>query len=114
MAGSDVYIEASGAPDVIPEIVARSRAGSRLAVVALHRREIPIDFMSVMMKELELLGSIAQPEDWGDMIGMLGRVDLSAMISHRFPLEQFERALAVAQDPEQGVKVMVRMDDTSP
>ncbi len=113
MAGSDVYIDASGAPTVIPEIVARACGGARLAVVALHREEIPINFMLVMMKELELLGSIAQPDDWNEMIAMLGRVDLSPMISHSFPLEKFEEGLAVAQSPEVGVKVMIRTPEIS-
>jgi len=31
------------------------------------------------------------------------------MISHRFPLEQFHEALALARDPQAGGKVMIEM-----
>lgn len=92
---------------MLPQIIQRSKSGARIVVVALHRKEISINFLLIMMKQLELLGSIAQPEDWNDMIEMLGQVDLSAMITHRFPLEDFEEALAIAQDADAGAKVMV-------
>ena len=107
MAATDVYIEASGASAVLPQIIRRAKSGARVVVVALHREDIPVNFLLVMMKQLELLGSIAQPDDWQDMIEMLGEVDLSAMITHRFPLERFPEALAVAQDADAGAKVMI-------
>lgn len=107
MADTDLYIEASGAPAVLPQIVRRAKSGARVVIVALHREEIGMNFLLVMMKELELLGSIAQPPDWNDMIAMLEEVDLSAMITHRFPLDRFGEALAVAQDADAGAKVMI-------
>ena len=106
MAGSDLYIEASGAAPVLPQIIAGAKRGARIVVVALHREAIAVNFLVVMMKELELRGSIAQPDDWNDMLTMLGEFDLSPMISHRFDLESFPAALAMAQDPDAGVKVM--------
>ncbi len=107
MADTDLYIEASGAAAVLPQIVRRAKAGARVVVVALHREEIAMNFLLVMMKELELLGSIAQPPDWNDMIQMLGDVDLSPMITHRFPLDRFDEAMAIAQDADAGAKVMI-------
>ena len=108
MADTDLYIEASGAAAVLPEIVRRAKSGARVVVVALHREEIGVNFLLVMMKELEILGSIAQPPDWNDMIRMLGDVDLSPMITHRFSLDRFAEAMAIAQDPEAGAKVITR------
>ena len=110
VAATEVFIEASGGPQVIPEIISRASSGARIAVVALHRKEVPINFLSVMMKEVELIGSIAQPADWDDMLEMLIRCDLSPMITHRFELEHFLEGMAVAQDPDAGAKVMIQMD----
>ena len=107
MADSDLYIEASGAAPALPQIIKRAKSGARIVVVALHREEIAVNFLLVMMKQLELLGSIAQPEDWSDMIEMLAAVDLSPMITHRFPLERFAEGLAIAQDADAGAKVMI-------
>ena len=105
--GSDLYIEASGAAPVLPQIIQRAKMGARIVIVALHREEIAVNFLLVMMKQLELLGSIAQPDDWSEMIEMLGAVDLSAMITHHYPLDRFGEALAVAQDANAGAKVMI-------
>lgn len=107
MAAADAYIEATGAPPVIPDIIAHAKEGARISVVALHRKPVPVDFMSVMAKGLTIAGSIAYPEDYTEMIAMLREVDLTPAITHRFPLEEFAEALRVAQDPGAGGKVMV-------
>jgi len=109
MAGSDVYIEASGVSSVIRDVVGRAKSFARLSVVGLHRAEVPVSFLVVMMKQLSLLGSMAQPDDWNDMIRMLGDADLSPMITHRFPLERFADGLAVARDSTAGAKVMIEV-----
>lgn len=110
MLASDVFIEASGAGAVIGEIVAQARREARVVVVGLHRQPVPVDFLTVMVKELELLGSIGQPEDWSAMLELLGRRDLTPMVTHAFPLERFAEGLAVARDPGAGGKVMIRVD----
>ena len=109
-AATEIYIEASGAPPVIPEIIGRARSGARVSVVALHRQEVPVSFLNVMMKEIELIGSIAQPENWDDMLEMLTACDLSPMITHHFELEKFLDGMAVAQNPDAGAKVMIHMN----
>ncbi len=107
MTASDAYIEASGAASVIPEIIANARPGCRISVVALHRQPIPVDFMMVMAKQMTIAGSMAYPDDYGEMVRMLAEIDLSPVITHHFPLADFERALAVASDPASAGKVIV-------
>jgi threonine dehydrogenase-like Zn-dependent dehydrogenase len=110
MAGTDVYIEASGASAMIPRIVRHAKAEARLTVVALHDADIPLSFLTVMMKQMVIRGAMEYPDDYNDMIDLLVRKDLSPMISHRFALECFEDALAVARDPQSGGKVMIEID----
>jgi len=107
MVGSDVYIEASGAGAMIPKIIGQAKAESRLVVVALHMEDIPVSFLTVMMKQMTIRGAMEYPENYGDMIALLARRDLSPMISHRFELERFAEAFAVARDPQCGGKVIV-------
>lgn len=109
MAASDVYIEASGAAAVIPQVIAHAKARARLAVVALHGDAIPVNFLLVMLKQLTIRGAMEYPDDYNDAIDLLERRDLSPMISHRFPLDRFGEALAVAQDSRAGGKVMIEM-----
>jgi threonine dehydrogenase-like Zn-dependent dehydrogenase len=76
--------------------------------VALHE-ERPVNFLLVMMKQLTIRGAMEYPDDYNDAIELLARRDLSPMISHRFPLERFEEAFAVAKDPLAGGKVLIEM-----
>jgi threonine dehydrogenase-like Zn-dependent dehydrogenase len=107
MLGSDAFVEASGAADVITQILQQAKALARLSVVALHSQEIPVNFLLVMIKQLTIRGAMEYPEDFEDSLGLLARWDLSPMISHHFPLERFADALAVARDPRAGGKVLI-------
>jgi threonine dehydrogenase-like Zn-dependent dehydrogenase len=110
MAGSDIYIEASGAGVVIEEVLANAKTGARLSVVGLHRAPVPVNFLLVMMKSMSIVGSMAYPDDWTEAIAILTRSDLSPMITHHFSLENFHDALAVAQSKDEGAKVMIIAD----
>jgi threonine dehydrogenase-like Zn-dependent dehydrogenase len=112
MAATDAYVEASGAAAVIPQIVEHAKGEARLAVVALHG-EIPVNFLLVMMKQLVIRGAMEYPADYTEPLDLLARRDLSAMISHRFPLERFHAALAVARDPQAGGKVLIDLGEAA-
>jgi L-idonate 5-dehydrogenase len=61
----------------------------------------------LMMKQLRLVGSIEYPEDFGETVELLRQVDLSPLITHRFPLEDFHVALDAARDTESAGKVLI-------
>ena len=105
-AGADAYIEASGAPSVIPEIVANAKPDARVSIVALHRGEVPVSFLLVMMKQLHLVGAMEYPDDYTRTLELLSKRDLRPMLTHHFALEQFHEALAVAKNPAEGGKIM--------
>ncbi len=109
LVGTDVFIEASGAASVLAQIIDRAKPRARVSIVALHRQEIPVNFMTVMMKQLTLQGAMEYPDRYEEMIELLGRRDLAPMITHRFPLDDFVDAFAVAQSPDRGAKVMIEI-----
>ncbi len=109
MAATDVYVEASGVGSVIQAILNHAKSEARLSVVALHRSEVPVSFLLVLMKQLTIRGAMEYPADFGRAIELLSRVDLSAMITHRFPLARFGDALGVARDANVAGKVMIEM-----
>jgi threonine dehydrogenase-like Zn-dependent dehydrogenase len=106
---TNAFIEASGAAKVIPDVVARCRAGARLSVVALHDRPIPTNYTFVMMKQLSIHGSMEYPARFEDAIELLARRDLSGVVTHRVPLERFDAALALLRGSKECGKVLVTM-----
>jgi threonine dehydrogenase-like Zn-dependent dehydrogenase len=109
VAATEVFVEASGASHLIQELTANARRGARLSVVALHRTPVEVNFLLVLMRELQINGAMEYPAEFGRSLEVLERDDLSAMITHRFPLERFHDALAVARDASRAGKVMIEI-----
>ena len=105
--GSDAYIECTGAGSIMSDILNQAKPGAHVSVPALHREIFPMSLMTVMMKQLQITGSMCYPDDFGETLELLSRVDLSPLITHRFPLDDFLEALATARDPHSAGKVMV-------
>jgi (R,R)-butanediol dehydrogenase/meso-butanediol dehydrogenase/diacetyl reductase len=110
-AGTDLFIDAAGVGPVVRQVVSLAKPGARLVVVGLHREEVPIDFRSVLMRELTIVGSIGYPREFPDVLEMLasGQVDTTAMRSHVIPFSQFDAAVKVAKNGEEAAKVLVEM-----
>ena len=108
-AATNGFIEASGSQKVLTDIIDRGGAGAHISVVALHYTPVPVNFLSVLMKELVIRGSINYPERFSDAIDLLQRRDLSAMITNRFPLAEIDRALEVLSGSKECGKVMIEM-----
>ena len=104
---TDAFIEASGSDAVLTAIIDRAGPGSRISVVGLHYTPVPVNFLQVLMKELTIRGSMEYPARFADSIDLLGRRDLSALITHRFPLDEVDAALALLAGSRECGKVMI-------
>jgi len=113
-AATDVFIEASGADSVISDVLEHGRFGGRMSIVALHFRPVPTSYLFVLMKQFTIRGSFEYPERFEDAIELLGRRDLSMLITHTLPLEEFGAGLAVLEGSKDCGKVMITMGDVGP
>ncbi len=70
---------------------------------------VQLDLVNALIRELEIIASIAYPVEFPQVIEMLesGKVDVNALISHRFSLSDFQQALSTAQKANQAIKVLV-------
>lgn len=107
---TSVFIEASGSSRVITQILERGPSGGRLSVVALHYDPVPTSFLLVLMKEFTIRGSMEYPARFEDAIDLLTRRDLSPLITHRFPLDEFAEALDTLTGSKDCGKVMITME----
>jgi threonine dehydrogenase-like Zn-dependent dehydrogenase len=106
------FIEASGSGRVITDVLNHGRPGGRLSVVALHYDPVPTSFLLVLMKQFTIRGSMEYPPRFADAIDLLARRDLSALLTHRLPLEEFPAALALLEGSKDCGKVLVTVDPT--
>ena len=106
---TDAFIEASGADQVIGDVLQHGRVGGRMSVVALHYRPVPTNFLILLMKQFTIRGSMEYPPRFEDAIELLQRHDLSGLITHQFPLEEFPEGLALLEGSKDCGKVMITM-----
>ena len=106
---TDVYIEATGAGAVFEQCVNTARTGARIVVLGLHKTAVPLDLANVLLRELRIVGSMAYPREFPEVLKMLseGGIDTAPLVSHRLPLSKFAEALSQARDAGQSAKVLV-------
>ncbi len=106
---TDAFIEASGADQVIGDILQNGRVGGRMSVVALHYRPVPTSFLLLLMKQFTIRGSMEYPPRFEDAIELLERRDLSGLITHQLSLEEFHQGLRLLEGSKDCGKVMITM-----
>ncbi|MBS1252588.1 MAG: Erythritol/L-threitol dehydrogenase [Anaerolineales bacterium] len=100
--GPDIYTEASGSVASLQAGFEVLRKAGRLVVFGVYNQEAEVDFNLVSeFKELEVVGGHVSPNTYPLAIKYLAedRVDADAMVTHNFPLEQFEEAIQVKMQP---------------
>jgi len=105
--GTDVFIEASGSDRLLGEVLERGRPGGRLSVVALHYAPVPTNFVQILMKQFTIRGSFEYPPRFEDALELLARRDVSDLITHELPLDEFDRGLALLEGARDCGKVMI-------
>ncbi|MBF6451112.1 alcohol dehydrogenase catalytic domain-containing protein [Nocardia elegans] len=104
------FIEATGAGAVLSGIIDNAGRGARISVVAVHYTPVPVNFLRVLTGELTIRGSIEYPPRFRDAIDLLERRDLTPLITHRFPLDRIEDALATLRQDRECGKILVETD----
>jgi len=100
--GPDIYIEASGSVASLRTGLEALRKAGRLVVFGVYGKEATLDFNLVSeFKELEIVGGHVSPNTYPLAIDYLaeGLVAWKAMVTHTFPLAQYEEALRVKDQP---------------
>lgn len=105
--GADVVLEMSGVDPAVHQALALVRVGGRVQMLGIPSAPIAIDFASeVIFKGLTIYGVVGRRmyDTWHQVTRLLrsGRFDPTPVITHRFPLEQAEAAIAVIKSGDAG------------
>ncbi|MCC3773861.1 zinc-binding dehydrogenase [Streptomyces sp. UNOB3_S3] len=95
----DVVLEASGYPLAVQEAVEAVRSGGRVGLIGYRTEEAArMAPHHIVVKVLTLQASMGPGDRFGEAIELLasGAVDVRALLSHEFALEEHPRALEVA------------------
>jgi threonine 3-dehydrogenase len=107
--GFDVAMEMSGSPTALRAALAAMAHGGRIAVLGLPSEEISLDVGEIVLKMLTLRGIYGREmyETWYKMTVMLrSGLDITPVITHRFPYTQHQAAFAAARSGDSGKVIL--------
>jgi threonine 3-dehydrogenase len=111
--GFDVGLEMSGNPTALHDMLANMSHGAKIAMLGLPDEPFAIDWKTVIFDQLTIRGVYGRQmyETWYMMTVMLqSGLDVSPVITHRFPADRFEDAFAAIRTGETG-KVLLYWTD---
>ena len=107
--GFDVGLEMSGSADAFVDMLANMCHGGKIAMLGIPGENVAIDWKTVVFNMLTIKGIYGREmyETWYKVTVMLqSGLDVTPVITHRFPAAEFEAGFAAMQTAECG-KVML-------
>lgn len=112
--GFDVGLEMSGAGPALNKMIDHMITGGHVALLGIPSKEtVPIEWNEIIFKGLTLRGIYGRRmfETWYKMVNMLHTgLDVSPVITHRFSVDDYEKAFDVMRGGETG-KVILEWSD---
>lgn len=109
--GFDIIIDATGARDVIQHLPRFAKLGAKIVIygVASEEAEITLSPYEIFRKELKIIGSFAQTHCFDRAIKFIrtGIVKTEELITHRYPLSDFAKAIEQVESGQGHIKVVV-------
>lgn len=103
--GFDAVVEMSGAPAAIALALKAVKNGGRVTAFGIPSRNVELDWANdIIFKGIRIYGIVGRRifDTWktADRLLSSGAVDLRPVVTHTFPLADFEAAFAVMSSPE--------------
>ncbi len=111
--GPDLVIEAAGTAATVRQSIELVRRGGTVVWIGLPSQDpCEVSALQAIDKEVDILGIFRYANVYPDAIRLAasGKIDLTPLVTHRFPLEEARRALdTVAEQKSAAVKVLVEV-----
>ncbi|MDW3180465.1 L-threonine 3-dehydrogenase [Roseobacter sp.] len=107
--GFDVGLEMSGNQRALDQMVEAMTMGGRIAMLGIPPGKSPVDWSRIVFKAITIKGVYGREifETWYKMIAMLQNgLDVSRVITHRFPVDDFEAGFAAMKSGSSGKVVL--------
>jgi threonine 3-dehydrogenase len=107
--GFDVGLEMSGNPTAFADMIRTVRNGAKIALLGILPKETQIPWDEVAFKGLLIKGIYGREmfETWYKMTAMLqSGLDISPVITHRFPAEEYQQAFDILESGKSGKIVL--------
>ena len=107
--GFDIGLEMSGKSEALQELISHMYHGGKIALLGILPNETTISWDEIIFKGLHLKGIYGREmfETWYKMTQLLrGGLDVSPIITHKFPADDFETAFSVIESGNCGKVIL--------
>ncbi len=107
--GFDVGLEMSGSGSALRQMVSSMRNGGKIALLGIGNGKPDIDWNDLIFRGLTVTGIYGRRmfETWYKMSAMVeSGLDLTPLITHRFPYQEFEKGFAAMNSGNSGKVVL--------
>lgn len=110
--GTDAFIDAAGAPNILNDVIGMAKMHSRLVITAAYMKPVEISLGAMLTTEMTITTAMGYPDEMPEVVAAMPRLreKLAGMISHHYPLDDIIEALQVAATP-QSAKVMININN---
>jgi L-iditol 2-dehydrogenase len=110
---ADVFLECAGPTPALLAGIKAVRPGGTMVLVGNGEDQVTLPIREIQNREVVLTGVFRYVGTWPRAIGLAanGQVDLDALVTARFPLEEVEAALTSDDDPMSMKSVVVVNED---
>ena len=109
--GTDAFIDAAGAPNILSDVVRIAKYQSRMVVTAAYMKPVTLDLGAMLTTEMTITTAVGYPTEIPDVIEALPRLrnEIRTLISHRFPFDRAIEALGFVGRPD-SAKVLIEFE----
>lgn len=99
---TDAFVDASGAAPAVRSGISTLRSGGRAVLVGMGAAEISLPVTTIQNRELVVTGVFRYANTWPTAVALAarGQVDLDAMVTGTFALDEVQAALESTHEPE--------------
>lgn len=110
--GTDAFIDAAGAPNILSDVVAMAKFHAKLVITAAHLKPIEFPVGRMLTSEMTITTAMGYPTEMPEVIAAMPRLKdkIASLISHKLPFDQVMEGLKIAATP-QSAKVMIEFQD---
>jgi threonine dehydrogenase-like Zn-dependent dehydrogenase len=110
--GTDAYIDAAGAPNILTDVIMMAKFHSRLVITAAYMKPLEFPAGRMLTSEMTITTAVGYPTEMPEVVAAMPRLadTIRSLISHRLPFEDVLEGLQVAARPD-SAKVMIAFDE---
>jgi alcohol dehydrogenase len=99
--GADLVVEAVGLPQTFELCAGLARPGGRVANIGVHGKPVTLHLEELWSRNLTITMGLVDTYSTPDLLDMVlaGQIDVTSLVTHRFPLDEIMHAYDVFADP---------------